>query len=538
MHIRRNVMALIVAPPLGLIAAAYAQWAMFGLPDVAPAAHAAIAPAGFPAWLRLAHYINFLFLTLLVRSGLQILMDHPRLYSNVHCTPGTEWLRLTPITLPIDRVWTSKDDSRYLSPWIGLPGRRHTVGMARHWHFLSVLFWVGNGVVFVTLLFTTGYWRRLVPASWDVLPQAWAVFVHYATGHPPPEPNAFVQYNALQQLAYFSVVFILAPVAIVTGPSMSPALTNRFSWYPRVPGNRQIGRSLHFLVMVAFVGFVIVHVALITATGLVRNMNHIVLGVDDARVVGLLLGLFGIAAVAAACGLAYWAAWRHPRAVQHTSKVIVGPIMGSLLDRPAPPRAVFRREDVSPYFWVNGNQPMCDEWTRLAANAFRDYRLRVHGLVEHPVDLSLDQLVALGYRSQVTLHHCIQGWSGIAEWGGVPLAVVLDLVRPRSEASAVVVYSFSDGVDFATGLPGGQYYDSLSIRDARNPLTMLAHQMNGVPLPLRHGAPLRLRVENQLGFKMVKWIRSIELVEDVRAIHQGEGGYAEDNEFFGELASI
>ena len=86
---------------------------------------------------------NFLFLVLLVRSGLQILADHPRLYWNVHCTPGSEWLRLTPVEVPKDRVWTAKEDSRHLSPLIG---------MARHWHFLSVLFWAGNGLVFVVLL--------------------------------------------------------------------------------------------------------------------------------------------------------------------------------------------------------------------------------------------------------------------------------------------------------------------------------------------------------------------------------------------------
>jgi hypothetical protein len=162
-------------------------------------------------------------------------------------TPGTKWLRLTPVEVPKDCVWTAKDDSRYLSPWIGLPGYRHTVGMARHWHFLSVLFWVVNGLVFVVLLFSTGQWKRLVPTSWQIVPEAWAVFVHYTTFHLPPEPNGFYHYNALQQLTYFGVVFILAPLAILTGPSMSPALTNRFKWYPQLPGNRQIGRSLHYL---------------------------------------------------------------------------------------------------------------------------------------------------------------------------------------------------------------------------------------------------------------------------------------------------
>ena len=254
--------------------AAYLQWATVGLPLVPTVAQAAVdtsPPQGFPIWLRVTHYVNFLFIILLVRSGLQILMDHPRLYWNVHCTPGTEWLRLTPVEVPQDRVWTAKDDSRYLSPWIGLPGYRHTIGMARHWHFLSVLFWVTNGFIYVVLLFGTGQWRRLVPTSWEVIPDAWAYFVHYVTFHFPPEPDTFQRYNPLQQLAYFAVVFVLAPLAILTGPSMSPALTNRFKWYPKLPGNRQIGRSLHFLVMCAFVLFLVVHVSMVLLTGFVRE---------------------------------------------------------------------------------------------------------------------------------------------------------------------------------------------------------------------------------------------------------------------------
>src|SRR5689334_14918140 len=204
---------------------------------------------------------------------------------------------LTPATK--DRVWTAKDDSPYLSPWIGLPGYRHTIGMARHWHFLSVLIWMGNGLVFMVLLFATGQWQRLVPNSWQILSDAWAVFVHYATFHLPPEPNGFYHYNALQQLVYFGVVFILAPLAVLTGPSMSPALTNRFKWYPQLPGNRQIGRSLHFLIMCAFVIFLVGHVTLVAITGLVRNMTHIVVGTDDTRLMGVYLGLLGLVVVVA-----------------------------------------------------------------------------------------------------------------------------------------------------------------------------------------------------------------------------------------------
>jgi DMSO/TMAO reductase YedYZ molybdopterin-dependent catalytic subunit/thiosulfate reductase cytochrome b subunit len=525
---------LIFLSPLALaVMAAYCQWAVFGLPAIPPGAQPPPlgTPQGFPAWLRLAHYVNFLFLSLLIRSGLQILMDHPRLYWNVHCTPGSEWLRLTPVKAPPDCTWTAKDDARYLTPWIGLPGRRHTVGMARHWHFLGAMFWVVNGLVFAVLLLSGDQWKRLVPSSWKIIPDAWAIFVHYATFHMPQEPNGFYRYNALQQLSYFIVVFVLAPLAILSGPSMSPALTNRFNWYPKLPGNRQIGRSLHFLVMCSFVIFIVAHVALVVITGLARNMNHIVLGTDDTRPPGLSLGLLGIGVVVAVNALAYWAAWKRPRAVQHAAKAVVTPVMNLLLNR-ASPLAQFGRQDISPYFWANGKRPTCEEWKNLAANGFKNYRLKVRGLVENPVELSLDDLRALGKKTQITLHHCIQGWSGIAQWGGAPLAELIKRVRPKPEARAVVFHSFGEGAE------GGCFYDSLSLRNVAFLQPMPAYEMNDEALSERHGAPLRLRVENQLGFKMVKWIREIEFVESTSRIQQGEGGYNEDHEYFGELANI
>jgi DMSO/TMAO reductase YedYZ molybdopterin-dependent catalytic subunit/thiosulfate reductase cytochrome b subunit len=541
MRIKLQTLIFLVSPLLLAVAAAYIQWGTAGLPAISPSTTptlaTAVEPFGFPAWLRIAHYVNFLFMVLLVRSGLQILADHPRLYWNVHCTPGTEWLRLTPVEVPKDRVWTAKQDSRYLTPWIGLPGYRHTIGIARHWHFLSVLFWVANGAAYVVLLFLTPHWHRLVPTSWQIVPEAWAVFVHYATFHMPPEPNAFYHYNALQQLAYFGVVFVLAPLAILSGPSMSPALTNRFKWYPKLPGNRQIGRSLHFLVMCAFVLFIIGHVTLVAMTGLVRNMNHIVVGTDDTRMTGVYLGLVGIAVVVAVNALANWLAWRRPRWVQHVAKALVTPVMSLFLNGAAPV-AQFRREDISPFFWANGKMPTSDQWQTLAANDFRDYRLKVSGLVENPVELSLADLRAMDKQSQITLHHCIQGWSGIAQWAGLPLAELIKLVRPKPSAKAVVFHSFGEGVAIHEGVEGVPYYDSLPIKDAMAAETLLAYEMNYEPLNQLHGAPLRLRVENQLGFKMVKWIRAIEFVDDIRSIGNGEGGFAEDHEYFGELANI
>ena len=123
------VVAIVGVPLL----AAYAQWALLGLPPVRTSPHSipdATQAYGFAAWIRITHYVNLLFMVLLVRSGLQILMDHPRLYWNVHCTPGSEWIRFTPVDVPTDRLYTAKEDARYLTPWVGCPCGRHTLGLA------------------------------------------------------------------------------------------------------------------------------------------------------------------------------------------------------------------------------------------------------------------------------------------------------------------------------------------------------------------------------------------------------------------------
>jgi len=533
--IRLTTLLPLVVPIVLLVIAAYVQWLTVGLPPV-PAIHevtpaTATQPYGFPAWIGITHYINLLFMVLLARSGLQILMDHPRLYWNVHCTPGTEWVRFTPVQVPLDRLYTAKDDARYLTPWVGLPGGRHTLGLARHWHFVSALFWVLNGVIYVTLLFATNHWRRIVPTSWSIFPDAWAYFVHYATFHLPPEPNGFFQYNALQQLSYFAVIFILAPISILTGPSMSPALVNRFSWYRHLPGNRQVGRSIHFLVLCAYVAFVIVHVTMVFVTGFVRNMNHIVIGTDNLLRFGMYIGLTGLVILFLLNIMANWATWLFPRAIQRVGDAVVNPVLRLLLAGHAP-KAEYTVEDISPFLWPNGKPPTSDEWKTLAAGAFKDYRLKVYGLVENPVELSLEELHSLPKRSQITLHHCIQGWSGIAQWGGLPMVELVKIVRPKPNAKAVIFYSFGEGLE------GGQYYDSHTIDNIRQPQSLLAYEMNFQPLNEIHGAPLRLRVENQLGFKMVKWIKAIEFAADFKHAFKGEGGYASDNEFFDTMADI
>ena len=527
------ILAVIVLIPLTI---AWIEGQVFGLPYIAPnaasIAGATTGPHGFPAWIRWAHFFNLFFTFMLIRSGLSIVMDHPRLYFNDGCTPGSEWIRFTPLKVPKDRLWTAKDDNRYISPIVATPGYSHTIGIGRCWHFLNVYGFVLTGVFFVCGLLTSDQWARLVPTSWGVFVEAWNTFVYYANFHLPPEPNGFYGYNALQQLVYFSTIFIMAPLAILTGIAMSPALVNRFPRYVRMFRGRQGARSIHFIVMVGFVYFIAAHVTLVAITGFRRNMNHIVLGTDNTSPSGMVLGLIGIALVILSWVVAHYISWWFPRGLQHVAKTITDPVKLLTLDRLSP-RQRYTKDQISPYFWPNGKLPVREDWKRLEAEGFREYRLKIGGMVENPVELSLDQLRALGEEETITMHHCIQGWSGIAQWRGVPLRKVIEYVRPKPGVSTIVFYSFGP-----TPMGGGLYYDTQNLYNAMKPECMLAWEMNGKPLPATYGAPLRLRAENQLGYKMVKWIERIEFVESEKLIGHGEGGSNEDEEYFDLLPNI
>lgn len=153
---------------------------------------------------------------MLLRSGWEILSSLPRLWWRKDCAPGTEWLRFTRRQLPKEEgVYTSLMDEKSLSPLIGLPGREN-VGLGRHCHGLSVMLWVLNGLVYVTLLFATGLWRRIVPTSWDIFPRAWESMKIYA-GFGVPSIEHYTPYDPLQMLTYTGVIFGLAPFMILTG---------------------------------------------------------------------------------------------------------------------------------------------------------------------------------------------------------------------------------------------------------------------------------------------------------------------------------
>lgn len=530
--IRPSLLIGICAVILVVVAVPWIQMALFGLPTVAPVTPAGgSAPTGFPLWVRYSHFFNFLFVTLLIRSGLSILFDHPRLYFNDDCTPGSEWIRFTPLEVPRDRLWTAKDDARYLSPLVGTPGYRHTVGIARAWHFIVVHGFIITGILYGVMLFNTERWRRLVPTSWHVLTQAWSIWVHYATIHLPPEPNGFFGYNGLQQLSYFGVFFVLGPLAILTGIAMSPAVINRFRWYARIFGGRQAARSIHFLTMLSFVAFIVVHVTMVVMTGFVRNMNHIVLGTDDQFAGGVIVGLVGIAVVVLSWVAAHYISWYRPRALQHAGKFVTYPMQLITLNQ-LDPHDHYTASEISPYLWPNGKEPVRDDWKRLLEGGFRDFKLQVSGLVDNPVELSLQDIEQLGAGEHISLHQCIQGFSGIAQWNGLPMRALVELVRPRPEAKVVAFFSFGES------LYGDTYYDTQRLDNVLRPQCLLATHMNGQPLTAVYGAPLRLRVENQLGYKMVKWIERIEFVESEKQLGKGEGGANEDDEFFDLLPNI
>ena len=532
--VKPYVFLSVIAGLFIVLGVAWMQYLLFGLPsdpsvNLPPSTETTV--KGFPVWLILCHWVNFFFLVILIRSGLSILMDHPRLYWNNGSKPGSEWLKFTKKKVSDTELWTAKDDARYLSPLIGLPGYRHTVGIARSWHFIHVPFFVLNGVIFVSLLFAGDQWQRVVPSSWKIIPDAWSVFVHYATFNMPVEPNGFYYYNALQQLSYFGVIFILAPLAIFSGLCMSPAIENRFHWLPKIFGNRQGARSIHFLVMLGYVLFIIIHVAMVMATGFVRNMNHITVGTDNPTdPTGIYIGFAILLFTLFFCFYAHWISWNNPRVLQKISALLNGNLWQFTINR-FKPTAYFEKKDISPFFWPNGKLPTSDRWKELAKNNFTDYKLKIGGLVQNPVELSVEQMEQLGKEQNITMHHCIQGWSGVAEWGGLPIKVIVDLVKPFTSATTVVFYSFGEG------LYGDVYYDTHTLDNCLKPQSILAWEMNYEKLPELYGAPLRLRVENQLGYKMVKWIERIEFVETHKTVGKGYGGKNEDDEYFDLIAN-
>ena len=192
----------------------------------------------------------------------------------------------------------------------------------------------------------------------------------------------------------------------------------------------------------------------------------------------------------------------------------------------------YREADMSPQFRANGSRSVADAaYRQHLAQGFANWSLRVDGLVERPLEIPLEALRRLEQRRQITRHDCVEGWSAIGQWQGPRLASVLELARLSPQARYIVFHC----ADLYRGRP---YYESIDLADAFHPQTILAWQMNGRPLEEAHGAPLRLRVERQLGYKHAKFVTRIEAVASLAGTYGGKGGYWEDNGAYAWYAGI
>lgn len=199
-------------------------------------------------------------------------------------------------------------------------------------------------------------------------------------------------------------------------------------------------------------------------------------------------------------------------------------VQRTVTDRQALARE-FPASMISPDFRANGTRsPVDADYVALRDAGFADYRLVIDGLVERPLSLSLTDLRAEPARTQITRHDCVEGWSSIGKWTGAKLGPLLDKAGLKPQARYLVFHC----ADTLGEGPNGRYYESIDLVDARHPQTILAYDMNDRPLPVAHGAPLRLRVERQLGYKHAKYVTRIEAVESFALLHGGKGGFWED----------
>ena len=232
------------------------------------------APVGLPAWLGWQHFLNAFFLVLIIRSG---------------------WLVRT--TARPKEHWTRNNTGL-----IRTRGKPAKISLNLWFHLTLDALWVLNGITFVILLFATGQWMRIVPTSWDVIPNALSTAIQYASLNWPTE-NGWVNYNSLQVLAYFSIVFLAAPLALATGLRMSGAWPKNASTLNRIYPV-EVARAIHFPVMLYFVGFIVMHVALVLTTGALHNLNHMYAANDGVGWTGFWIFAASLAVMVAAWFLA------------------------------------------------------------------------------------------------------------------------------------------------------------------------------------------------------------------------------------------
>ncbi|HET8708645.1 MAG TPA: molybdopterin-dependent oxidoreductase, partial [Candidatus Saccharimonadales bacterium] len=456
-----------------------------------------------PLVIVVTHFINLFAIILLIRSGLHILADHPFLYWTDHTRRDNYWLKFGKLKIPKNHVYQAHDEAEKIGHYALPGGEHHDFGNARNWHFTAATIWLASGAVYWGYMFATGAWRRLIPTSWSVFPDAWHDLLNYMHFQRPPV-EAFQPYDPLQQLTYAGVAFLLPVLMILTAAAMSPALMNRFPKYLLLfGGRREAARSLHFIGMALFSIFIVIHVLMVALVYFYRNVQIITFGHTGVNfAAALTIFMAGLLLLLVFNIFITYFTINHRVQMRRILVGFLNPVIHFVFGWMTP-RKTYQRKDISEFFRVNGLPPDTEEFYTLREGGFKDWRLQVGGLVENELSLSLDELKEMPYQEQITKHICIQGWSAIGEWGGVHMREIIKRAKPSPRAKYVVFYAYDL-------YPGGKpFYEVLRLRDMNNEYTILAYEMNWKPLPLEHGAPLRLRVEHKLGYKMVKYIRSI-----------------------------
>ena len=451
--------------------------------------------------VRVAHWINVLCFSVLLMSGAQIFNAHPRLYwgqygadndhaflaiDSLHDREGWHGaLHLGPLTLRTTGLLGASTENDRLAPrglpaWLTIPSYQD-LATGRRWHFFFAWLFAINGAVYlVGGVVKRHFSRDLLPSRQELAP---AHLLREVVDHAMlsfPKGEAARRYNVLQKLSYLGVAFALLPLMV--------SLRDR----ARHDGRRAMSTTS-------------------TRFHLRRRW------------------LKAFAAGAGSLALAGCDRATHDPRIDAVLRSAEKLTLGSqrlILDH-QPLAREYGERDLSPIFRSNGStMPSDPAYKALLQGRFVDYRLRVDGLVRRPLALSLAQLKAMQTRTQITRHDCVEGWSAIGKWQGVPLSQVLDLAGLAPGARYVIFHCADDLAQSTDG--SGLYYESIDLLDAYHPQTILAHGMNGRDLPVAHGAPLRLRVERQLGYKQAKYVMRIEVADAYSRLGGGRGGFWED----------
>lgn len=270
--------------------------------------------------------------------------------------------------------------------------------------------------------------------------------------------------------------------------------------------------------------FFIIHLCLVVAHGFGEEMAQIVLGNKyQPHLKAIIIGLAGIAVIILINILATYYSLKYTFKVKKLLGLGVDSLRRFFFHHQV---SVQNHQKISPTPRANGRPPKNKEYQNHLQQNFEHFSFKLFGLVENPVELSLRELKALPKQEHSTLHVCIQSWSYYAKWGGVHIQSLLDLCKPLPNARYLVFHTLDEKWEYPE--EKNYYYEVIDMELACKPQTLLAYEMNDQQLPVAHGAPLRLRLESQLGYKMAKYVSAIELVEDFSHLGKGQGGWRDD----------